>query len=347
MQKYRVYRFVAVLLAAVLVLIMLPAGAAEAQGTILYGNITNAYRLNVRSGPGVAYGVVTKVSLGDQVALVGRNGDGSWVQLQGEGQQWINAYYVSTTGSVYSLPITSGSIAPPSSLTAIVVGAQYLNTRVGPGPSYPINQRLSNGQQLALVARNGDGSWVQLASGSIEWVNAGYLSIHGDRFILPISNAVQDGDGSGGYSDPYMATIVNVYFLNVRTGPSMGFDIARRVSQGDQVKLIGRNANGSWVQLESASGYDEWINAYYARTNGGIIANLPVTSNTLPSGVYTPPGGTTSPPGSTTARTHVVQAGENLFRISLRYGVSLPTLAAYNGIVDYNRLYAGQVLVIP
>ncbi len=345
MQKRRLYRLVAGLLAAVLVLIMLPAGLAEAQGTILYGNITNAYRLNVRSGPGVQYSVVHRVTLGDQVALVGRNGDGSWVQLQGEGQQWINAYYVATTGSVHSLPITSGSVTPPSGVTAVVTGSYYLNTRIGPGPSYPVHQRLSNGQQLTLVARNGNGSWVQIASGSVEWVNAAYLTIYGDRFSLPISGAVGEGDGSGGYTDPYLATIVNVYYLNVRTGPSTGFDIARRVAQGDQVKLIGRNANGSWVQLQSVSGYDEWINAYYARTNGGVIANLPVTSNTLPSGVYTPPGGT--PGGSTTTRTHVVVAGDNLYRIALRYGVNLATLAAYNGIVDYNRVYAGQVLVIP
>jgi LysM repeat protein len=45
--------------------------------------------------------------------------------------------------------------------------------------------------------------------------------------------------------------------------------------------------------------------------------------------------------------THVVLAGQNLFRISLRYGVSLSTLAAVNGIYDVNRIYAGQVLTIP
>jgi LysM repeat protein len=45
--------------------------------------------------------------------------------------------------------------------------------------------------------------------------------------------------------------------------------------------------------------------------------------------------------------THVVQAGENLFRISLRYGVSLQALAYANGIYNPNWLYAGQVLIIP
>jgi LysM domain len=45
--------------------------------------------------------------------------------------------------------------------------------------------------------------------------------------------------------------------------------------------------------------------------------------------------------------THVVAQGQNLFRISLRYGVSMSALAAVNGIYDINRIYAGQTLVIP
>ncbi|MCB9452034.1 MAG: LysM peptidoglycan-binding domain-containing protein [Anaerolineaceae bacterium] len=45
--------------------------------------------------------------------------------------------------------------------------------------------------------------------------------------------------------------------------------------------------------------------------------------------------------------THHVVYGDNLFRISLRYGVSMNAIAAANGIVDIRRIYAGQDLVIP
>jgi LysM repeat protein len=44
---------------------------------------------------------------------------------------------------------------------------------------------------------------------------------------------------------------------------------------------------------------------------------------------------------------HIVQQGENLYRISLRYGVPLGTLAAINGITDTSELYVGQQLIIP
>lgn len=45
--------------------------------------------------------------------------------------------------------------------------------------------------------------------------------------------------------------------------------------------------------------------------------------------------------------THVVQSGENLFRIALRYGVDIDELAALNNIANVTQIYAGQVLAIP
>jgi LysM repeat protein len=45
--------------------------------------------------------------------------------------------------------------------------------------------------------------------------------------------------------------------------------------------------------------------------------------------------------------THVVQPGENLFRIALRYGVDVDTMAQYNGISNAWTIYAGQTLRIP
>lgn len=44
---------------------------------------------------------------------------------------------------------------------------------------------------------------------------------------------------------------------------------------------------------------------------------------------------------------HVVQRGENLFRISLRYNVPLPVLQQLNGIVNPSLIYVGQRLRIP
>ena len=44
--------------------------------------------------------------------------------------------------------------------------------------------------------------------------------------------------------------------------------------------------------------------------------------------------------------THIVQPGENLFRISLNYGTNYRTVAAANGIYDPTRIYPGQQLLM-
>jgi len=64
-----------------------------------------------------------------------------------------------------------------------------------------------------------------------------------------------------------------------------------------------------------------------------------------------PGGETTTPateePPATEERVHVVQAGENLYRIGLRYGFTIDELAVYNNIANPNRLEVGQQIRIP
>jgi LysM repeat protein len=59
-------------------------------------------------------------------------------------------------------------------------------------------------------------------------------------------------------------------------------------------------------------------------------------------------GSAPAPPGGSSAgTTHVVQRGENLYRIALRYGTTIPVLAAANGISEPTQIRVGQTLVIP
>jgi LysM repeat protein len=50
---------------------------------------------------------------------------------------------------------------------------------------------------------------------------------------------------------------------------------------------------------------------------------------------------------TTTERIHVVQAGDNLFRIGQFYGFTVDELAEYNDITDINSLDVGQEIKIP
>jgi LysM repeat protein len=75
---------------------------------------------------------------------------------------------------------------------------------------------------------------------------------------------------------------------------------------------------------------------------GTTGARPPATST--PGGVV---GGTPVPGGSTGGTSYVIQQGDTLFALSLRFGVPVNSIAAANGISNINVIYMGQTLTIP
>jgi LysM repeat protein len=79
----------------------------------------------------------------------------------------------------------------------------------------------------------------------------------------------------------------------------------------------------------------------------GDIPNAGTVILVARAGIVTPTPVPPLPIPQPSGLTHIVQRGENLFRISLRYGVSLNALAAINGIRNPALIFVGQVLIIP
>jgi hypothetical protein len=157
-------------------------------------------------------------------------------------------------------------------------------------------------------------------------------------FAVPTTTAEAQG---------VIGTVVNARHLNVRYGPSVQFGILAVVNRGETLYVVGRNAAGSWINV-SLGQYSGWVSSAYLWLNVPLYS-LPITDGGYypPPPVYTPPPPVYYPPPVYGQRTYVVQFGDNLFRIARRFGVDVYTLAQVNGIYDLNRVYAGQVLIIP
>jgi LysM repeat protein len=92
-----------------------------------------------------------------------------------------------------------------------------------------------------------------------------------------------------------------------------------------------------------------------ATVGAPTVPSSPSTATSTPTPTATPPTAVlptstptpTSTPSSTGRVTHVVQRGENLFRIALRYGTTVQAIASANGIANPALIYVGQPLVIP
>jgi len=85
-----------------------------------------------------------------------------------------------------------------------------------------------------------------------------------------------------------------------------------------------------------------------SKANGITNAALIYVGQTLTIPGGTPGGGTPPPtPAPGGEKVHVVQPGENLFRIALKYNYSQYYLAKYNGISNPALIYVGQEIRIP
>jgi len=119
-------------------------------------------------------------------------------------------------------------------------------------------------------------------------------------------------------------------------------NVVHTVKAGETLFSIGRLYNVNPYSIAAANNIPYPYVIYPGQ-------QLIIPTGTTPPGTPPPPGPTPpSPPPSGQCRYyHKVLPGENLYRISLAYGVPMSTIAAANGIVNYNLIFAGQTLCIP
>ena len=208
------------------------------------GNVSTSYQLNMRSGPGTTYSVVTVLPAGTPLELEARNEDTSWVlghTLDNAFRGWVASLYLSYPPgyAAVRLPVSSEVVnapaAPESSPAQAApadqaapsggVGAYpnyQMNVRSGPGKNYPSLGLIAANTGLVLEARNADSSWVLVHTedGTMRgWLASLYL-----RFVtvapasLPVSDEVLEVPGAA----PALSGTTNSYD-GINLG---GFDLA-------------------------------------------------------------------------------------------------------------------------
>lgn len=120
------------------------------------------------------------------------------------------------------------------------------------------------------------------------------------------------------------------------------------VQPGDNLFRISIRFNTTVAALQQANGIGN-ANLIYV---GQVIriptgTGTPVTATPVSPVTATPAPVVTATPPPTTGGTYTVQAGDSLYRIATRFGVTAQAIVAANGIANPNLIYVGQVLRIP
>lgn len=160
---------------------------------------------NLRAGPGTGYAIVGYAAPGDVFAVFGCNSDCTWYQLAPD--CWIAAFLVTPVQTVAVTPATAagGGVTGTTALTdALAAGdavvaanavenptrcpqtARPAATYAGPGTFYGVVDTRRQGECVAVVGRNQDGTWYQLSHGM--WIAAADVQYAEPATFMPLTD---------------------------------------------------------------------------------------------------------------------------------------------------------------
>ena len=170
--------------------IKVSSGSTSQPSTSTTKATVTATSLNVRSGAGTSYSVITKLSKGTVVDVIESASNG-WKKIKTSGGTigWASGDYL-TTGSAGNSS-TDNSTSQTS--YKAIVNTDSLNMRKGAGTSYSVITKLSKGTVVDVLESASNG-WkkIKTSNGTIGWVSGSYLA-NGvvEQTSTPSTNKVQ------------------------------------------------------------------------------------------------------------------------------------------------------------
>ena len=207
------------------------------------GSATTLEALNVRSGPGIGYAVLSVLPKGASVTLTGRVTN-DFAEI-GSGR-WVSTAWITTSTSSGSRPIVTTSQVRATAALMIRTTSNSSFTNLGDVPAGTILDATG-------VVTNGVAQ--VLYQGQLRWVNAAY--------IVPVGTS---GPAAGGSGLP--ATIGTRYAtvaLDIRNTSADSYTAITEVPRGTALQITGVTENGR-AQIVYA-GAVRWVTAMYLSTS--------------------------------------------------------------------------------
>ena len=170
--------------------IKVSSGSTSQPSTSTTKATVTATSLNVRSGAGTSYSVITKLPKGTVVDVLESASNG-WKKIKTSGGTtgWVSGEYL-TTGSAGNSSTNNSTSQTSYKAT---VNTDSLNMRKGAGTSYSVITKLSNGTVVDVLESASNG-WkkIKTSNGTIGWVSGSYLA-NGvvEQTSTPSTNKVQ------------------------------------------------------------------------------------------------------------------------------------------------------------
>lgn len=170
--------------------------------------------------------------------------------------------------------LTDTPLPPPFTPTVTPVEgitSTQVNVRAEPSTASDVLGIVLPNTRVEIIGKDLGGSWWQILypqdTQEKGWVTAQYITTTGTPEVPVIGGGSNPNDGN--------VAIIQQQ-LNVRSGPGADFNSLGTLNPQDVVSLIGKDANGAWLQINFEAGPEGkgWISAAFVQAQG--VENLPI-----------------------------------------------------------------------
>jgi N-acetylmuramoyl-L-alanine amidase len=208
--------------------------------------------LNVRSGPGTSFQVITQIRPEQTFPLIKEEGDWVQIELNDREKGWVADWLIE---------IKDADVKEVSQVRqTATVQASILNVRSGPDTSYSVIGKLASGEKIDIIeVKKG---WYKISfDHSDGWVASDYVNETGPTSEAPAS------------AMPYKKTVeVSATILNVRSSSSLNAGVVDKLAQGDVVEVTGQD--GEWYEI-SYQGKQGWVANWLVEEVNHSLTNQP------------------------------------------------------------------------
>ncbi|MDO5784787.1 MAG: SH3 domain-containing protein [Eubacteriales bacterium] len=286
----------------------------------LAANVTCTSDVNVRSGPGNSYSVLTMMSKGQTSANLGQSG--SWVKVSVNGKTgYVYSKYLSNaSGSSASTNTNtnSGTTTTTSTSKTVYVTASSLNVRSGAGTSYGVIGGVANGKAVSVVGTSN--GWYKIKYGSgYGYINSSYTSSSApssSSTAAPAGTTSQPTTSSSKAKTMYSTTAG----LNVRSGGGSSYSVIGSLSRGQAVSVV--DSSSYWYKIKYGNGYG-YVGSGYLSSSKPSAANT--NTNTSSNSDST----------SSVSSGSITSVARGLLGCSYSYGATGPSSFDCSGFTQY------------